>query len=127
MYNRIANYIPLSLLFLLFLLFVAGCPFLTAADTNLLAVGDWSKPARNDILTWSVRGRILLAQGQPLTFTRELPETMVYVELQNFSLSTIQIYYDPLRQLEGELRDAHGKLIPFNSGGGGGGPIPVLL
>jgi len=85
-------------------------------STNLLAVGDWSKPVK-DRAGYSLRGRLLVFDtphygGQSKEWWGNAP---VYVELENLSPRTDQalaVYFALGDGLECDLRDARGKPLP---------------
>jgi hypothetical protein len=112
----------------LFLLF-AACRFCFAADTNIIAISDWSKPVGTG--DWpQLRGRLMIAQGHSPGHAGAWPETEVYLEFENVSdsIMPMQIYFDAWRGLRCELRDANGKLLPQSaSGGSGGGPAECWI
>jgi hypothetical protein len=97
-------------------------------DTNMIAIGPWSEPAPcvGDIGCGAIRGRLLIYYGfSPRALGRPLdrPETQVYLELQNLSDSSLDIYFDFEKGLRGELKDVHGKPAT-SSGGPGSGTFP---
>jgi hypothetical protein len=99
---------------IVFALLVASSNYcFAAADTNVIAVSDWSQSVDG------LRGRVLvLYEGR---------ETVAYLELQNVSdakNSCKDIYFDPASEFTFELRDALDK-SPRQVGGRGSGGFPM--
>lgn len=100
-------------------------------DTNIIAIGEWSKPVSllnpqlHDI---AIRGRLLILQGMEPAYGGP-PTTngaMTFVELQNVyeaSGGGIDIYF-AVTNLHCELSDASGRVIPKPSGGAWSGRGP---
>jgi hypothetical protein len=99
-------------------------------DTNIIALSAWSDAVScsGDGLAYygSVRGRLLVCYGHSPAYGGELPETQVYLELQNVSTALVgplEIYFDPQNGLQCELLDIHNQPPPA-TGGGGSGAFP---
>jgi hypothetical protein len=91
---------------------------LAGDDTNVIAIGDWSKSVGTSD-GQSLRGRMLVTQAS-------LPglETKVYLELQNVSVAAgapMQVYFDPRQGLHCEVLDGQNKPPPQQGGGANGG------
>jgi len=104
-------------------------------DTNVVALGEWSQPVdcsgadRKDC--GSLRGRLLIRYGYSPRYAGQLPETQVYLELQNVSTTVgnpMEIYFDPQNGLQCELRDSHDQPPPpIGTGGSGAFPSPCWV
>jgi len=95
-------------------------------DTNIIAMGEWSKPVslRNDQShDQTIRGRLLIVQGMEPAYGGP-PTTngaMTFVELQNVTeacCDDIDVCFDVMK-LNCELSDSAGKVVPMPTGGGG--------
>jgi len=95
-------------------------------DTNIIAMGEWSKPVslRNDQLhDQAIRGRLLIVRGMEPAYGGP-PTTngaMTFVELQNVTggcCDDIDVCFDVMK-LNCELSDSAGKAVPMPTGGGG--------
>ncbi len=97
-----------------------------ALESKLLAVGPWSEPVGYREIGrhgCSVRGRLLICEGYSSAYTGKMPETQVYLELQNVSSGVgdpIELYCDVRNGLRCQLLDAKGRPAPapptFNGG-----------
>jgi len=114
-----------------FLLMLAPCWLCLGTEgTNAIATSAWSEPlassAEGQSGSSAIRGRLLILEGRSSAYAGELPETLVYLELQNVSTgigSPIELYFDPSGGLRAELLDIHGKPPPqIGTGGNGGFP-----
>ena len=112
----------------LVLLASSACAF--AADTNLLAVGDWSAPVTSEGIGpdrgGTLRGRLLLAESPKPSAPRNWHDSAVYLELQECGESwggVIDVYCNMIdaSACRWELRDSSGKAVPESPGGFGGG------
>lgn len=111
--------------------FFTACQLCFAgADTNIIAMSEWSKPVslRNEQLhDVGIRGRLLIMKGAEPAYGGPNPENlaMTFVELQNVALGGIEVYFS-VTNLHCELSDAAGKAVPKATGGGWGGRGPFL-
>jgi hypothetical protein len=85
-------------------------------DTNVLAVGDWSAPARDGM--WPLRGRLLVYDAVPDKGNDVMwPGARIYLELQHVAdvpmamKLSVGVFTDDLTKLKFEMRDGHDKLI----------------
>jgi hypothetical protein len=95
-----------------------------AAETNILALGDWSEPVANKY-HFKLRGRLLICEYPQHRGPNGDSESALYVELQEYSdfVGAIgEVYWNP-SALNCELVDASGKPLP-NSPSAYGGPVP---
>jgi len=101
------------------------------ADTNIIAVSDWSKSVSTGY-GQSLRGRMLIAEEQPPGHAS--PETELFLELENVSdpvAGPMQVYVDPANGLHCGMLDAYGKppttlkVSGGMRGDGGGYRVPV--
>jgi len=106
------------------LLLLGTCSLsLAGADQKIIATSEWSKPVTTKY-DQTLRCRMLIAQGHSSAHAGAIPETEVYLELQNVSGAIgapMKIYFDPGQGLRCEVLDAHGKPPPDVGGGGSGG------
>lgn len=103
--------------------FCLSC-FAQAAETNVLALGDWSEPVANKYQL-KLRGRLLICEYPQHRGSSADSESALYVELQEYSDfvgATGEVYWNP-SALNCELVDASGKPLP-PSGAPYGGPVP---
>lgn len=101
-------------------LLMSLCCCCASDQTNILVATDWSEPVA------SVRGRLLVVEGYSPGYEGTLPETKVYLDLQNVSTSTsgvINIFFNPKIGLQCRLLDANNEPPP-PVGGGGSGSFP---
>lgn len=112
----------------LLLLFAGNMCCMGVEDTNAIAISPWSEPvasgAEGQSGSSAVRGRLLVLEGRSPGYAGQLPETRVYLELQNVSTGvggSIELYFDPRNGLRGELRDSRGQPPPQVGAGGNGG------
>lgn len=92
-------------------------------DTNIIAVGQWFESVLSTFVPDSgpIRGRLIITYGySPCVAGRELPETQVFLELQNLSMRNLEVYFDPRNGLKSELQDWNGKRVRRASGPGSG-------
>jgi hypothetical protein len=106
------------------LLLVGICQFCFAAgqETTNLAMTEWSKPVANEN-GQTLRGRLIMAQGNSPAHADDWPETQVYLELQNVSAAAgppILVYVDFSRDLHCLVLDGAGKGPPTTGIGGSG-------
>jgi hypothetical protein len=108
----------------------AALPLVRATEaTNIIAMGPWSEPTAcsgEDISCGPIRARLLVCYGfSPLAAGRpaNLPETQVYLELQNLGNRPLELYADFKNGLKAELLDIDGR-PPRLSGGPGSGSFP---
>jgi hypothetical protein len=107
--------------FTVFLFVFATFPSFGNEETNVVAVSSWSEPVD------SVRGRLLICKGYSPGYAGSVPETQVYLELQNVGTSkdeSVQIHFDPRNGLRCELKDEHNQAPP-QTGTGGSGSFPA--
>ena len=113
---------------LILLLAAAACSF--AADTNVIAVGEWSAPVGSSGIGpysgGTLRGRLLLAESPKPGAPRTWHDVAVYLELQECADSwggTIDVYCNMIdaAACHWELLDGSGKPVPESPGGFGGG------
>ena len=98
-------------------------------DTNVVAMSGWSK-AVGTYHGQSLRARLILAQEHSPAHAGPVPETELYVELQNvtrYAGPPLQIYFDPRRGLHCDLFDSSGTLQPADFDLGGMGPSPAWI
>jgi len=96
---------------------------MAGSDASVIATSEWSKPVSTKY-DQTLRCRLLIAQGHSPAHAGEVPETAVYLELQNVSGAIgapMKIYFDPGRGLRCEVLDANGKAPPMVGGAGSGG------
>jgi hypothetical protein len=112
------------------LILAAHCLCGRAAQTNFVAVGEWSKPV-SDFYGYTLRGRLLLQQ----TSSRG-PDVGVYLELEevsDFLAAPTEVFCDfgystnRTGGLNCELRYSDGKAVPPGMIFTGGGPGPVWI
>jgi hypothetical protein len=119
--------IPKGAIFLFLVLASCQAGFGKDDETNVIAIGEWSHPSAGEqqsAASAALRGRLLIRQGHSPAYTGVLPETQVYLEVQNVSESTggpLSLYFDPRNGLRAEMLDINGKPAPEVGGGGNGG------
>jgi hypothetical protein len=107
----------------LLILFTASNYCFAGGDTNIIAMGDWSKPV-GSVGGPLLRGRLLITQEHDPGYMDTFEATHLYLELENVSdpsAGPVKLYFDPINQLHCELSDANGKPPPEGRGGGFGG------
>jgi hypothetical protein len=113
---------------ILLLFALAQCGF-GATNLSTIAVSDWSEPGVTTAPGGgSLRVRLLIYEGYSAGYGGKIPETLVYVELENVGLRDLKIYCDFQIGLQCDLRDANNKPPPaVGTGGNGGFPSPSWI
>ena len=117
------------------LLLAPSCLCFGSDDTNTIAISAWSAPVASATEGQSgscaIRGRLLILEGRSSGYVGPLPETQIYLELQNVSSgvgSPVELYFDLRDGLRGELRDTNAQPPPqVGTGGNGGFPGPCWI
>ena len=108
---------------------ISCCFCLGSEPTNVIAASAWSEPtgcATGLPDCGLLRGRVLILEGKSAAYAGQVPETQVYLELQNVSTTTgtaMEVYFDPRLGLRCEVRDSSGRPPP-QVGQGGSGAFP---
>ena len=115
------------------ILLIAACRSFAVEDTDVAALGQWSKPV-GTFYGHTIRGRLLICDTPDHARSEPRIDTAVYLELQEFSAAvrSVRVYCELYRMslpdeapgLRCELRDSTGKLVP-NSPYGFGGGMPI--
>ena len=118
-----------------FILLLSNISCLGVEDTNVITITPWSEGVASAAVGLSgssaLRGRLLILEGRSPGYAGRLPETQVYLELQNVSSGAggaIELYFDPQNWLRAELRDSRGQPPPqVGTGGNGAFPSPCWI
>jgi hypothetical protein len=113
---------------------LAACQLCFAdGDTNIIAMSDWSKPVSyieaGQQYGSIIRGRLIIQKGgYSPRYGGPTPEIAVYVELQNVSRDSCELFFDDVQGLRCEFTKADGIIYNPTRGGGngygnGGGPV----
>jgi hypothetical protein len=95
-------------------------------NTNFIVATDWSEPIQltdDHLHDVAIRGRLIIIEGFDGGPKTE-KHVMTFVELQNLGGGRLELYF-ATTNLNCELTDVKGKLVPMPEGGkawGGGGP-----